>query len=139
VPQGTGSGFLWDDRGHVVTNYHVVQNADTAKVTLGEQDEALGQVWHVPNPETVTMRRFVEMVFETTSRPPRLRVPPRWGIALGALFDPTLRAVKEQLYQSERPWVVDSSRFENAFGWSAAPLPSAVAATAAWFHDQSRS
>lgn len=24
VPQGTGSGFLWDSRGHVVTNYHVV-------------------------------------------------------------------------------------------------------------------
>jgi S1-C subfamily serine protease len=38
VPQGTGSGFLWDDRGHVVTNYHVVQNADIARVTLGEQE-----------------------------------------------------------------------------------------------------
>jgi S1-C subfamily serine protease len=38
VPQGTGSGFLWDDRGHVVTNYHVVQNAYAAKVTLGEQE-----------------------------------------------------------------------------------------------------
>ncbi len=38
VPQGTGSGFLWDDRGHVVTNYHVVQNASSAKVTLGEQE-----------------------------------------------------------------------------------------------------
>src|SRR6185295_6134311 len=38
VPQGTGSGFLWVDRGHVVTNYHVVQIADTAKVTLGEEE-----------------------------------------------------------------------------------------------------
>jgi S1-C subfamily serine protease len=38
VPQGTGSGFLWDDLGHVVTNYHVLQNADTAKVTLGEEE-----------------------------------------------------------------------------------------------------
>src|SRR3972149_11819861 len=25
VPAGTGSGFVWDDRGHVVTNFHVVQ------------------------------------------------------------------------------------------------------------------
>jgi len=38
VPQGTGSGFVWDDRGHVVTNYHVVQDADAAKVTLGQQE-----------------------------------------------------------------------------------------------------
>lgn len=34
VPEGVGSGFLWDDRGHVVTNYHVVQHADTADVIL---------------------------------------------------------------------------------------------------------
>jgi S1-C subfamily serine protease len=36
LPAGTGSGFLWDDRGHVVTNFHVVQDADSATVTLGE-------------------------------------------------------------------------------------------------------
>ncbi len=36
VPSGTGSGFVWDDRGHVVTNYHVVQGSDSQKVTLGE-------------------------------------------------------------------------------------------------------
>jgi S1-C subfamily serine protease len=35
VPQGSGSGFVWDDRGHVVTNFHVVQDADSAKVTIG--------------------------------------------------------------------------------------------------------
>jgi S1-C subfamily serine protease len=38
VPAGTGSGFVWDDRGHVVTNFHVVQDADSAKVTLGEEE-----------------------------------------------------------------------------------------------------
>jgi S1-C subfamily serine protease len=36
VPSGTGSGFVWDDRGHVVTNYHVVQDSDSQKVTLGD-------------------------------------------------------------------------------------------------------
>jgi S1-C subfamily serine protease len=36
VPSGTGSGFIWDDAGHVVTNYHVVQDADAARVTLGD-------------------------------------------------------------------------------------------------------
>eukprot|EP01024_Parvocaulis_polyphysoides_P046079 TRINITY_DN4324_c0_g2_i1.p1 TRINITY_DN4324_c0_g2~~TRINITY_DN4324_c0_g2_i1.p1 ORF type:complete len:448 (+),score=51.12 TRINITY_DN4324_c0_g2_i1:22-1344(+) len=34
VPSGTGSGFLWDSDGHLVTNFHVIQNATFARVTL---------------------------------------------------------------------------------------------------------
>jgi S1-C subfamily serine protease len=34
VPVGSGSGFLWDDEGHVVTNYHVLQNGNRFTVTL---------------------------------------------------------------------------------------------------------
>ena len=34
IPQGTGSGFLWDANGHVVTNFHVIQHGNRASVTL---------------------------------------------------------------------------------------------------------
>lgn len=34
VPQGNGTGFIWDKQGHIVTNYHVVQQADRVLVTL---------------------------------------------------------------------------------------------------------
>jgi len=36
IPQGTGSGFVWDTDGHVVTNFHVIQNGDRAEVTLND-------------------------------------------------------------------------------------------------------
>src|SRR6185437_5757715 len=36
VPKGTGSGFVWDDGGHVVTNYHVIEDAKGALVTLAD-------------------------------------------------------------------------------------------------------
>lgn len=36
IPQGTGSGFIWDQAGHIVTNYHVIQGADAAQVTLAD-------------------------------------------------------------------------------------------------------
>lgn len=36
VPQGSGSGFIWDKTGHVVTNFHVIQGADKAQVTLSD-------------------------------------------------------------------------------------------------------
>lgn len=32
VPQGTGSGFVWDKEGHIVTNYHVIRNSGSAKI-----------------------------------------------------------------------------------------------------------
>jgi S1-C subfamily serine protease len=40
VPRGTGSGFSWDDRGHLVTNYHVVAGAAAARVQLADGREA---------------------------------------------------------------------------------------------------
>ena len=36
VPAGTGSGFVWDKKGHVVTNLHVVAGASDVRVTLGD-------------------------------------------------------------------------------------------------------
>src|SRR5213083_2253577 len=36
IPQGTGSGFVWDERGHIVTNNHVVTNAAGARVRLND-------------------------------------------------------------------------------------------------------
>jgi S1-C subfamily serine protease len=37
IPRGAGTGFVWDDRGHIVTNYHVIQGASAAQVTLADQ------------------------------------------------------------------------------------------------------
>ena len=36
IPQGTGSGFVWDSAGHIVTNFHVVQQGNRASVTLND-------------------------------------------------------------------------------------------------------
>ena len=37
LPAGTGSGFIWDDQGHIVTNFHVVAGGQGARVTLNDQ------------------------------------------------------------------------------------------------------
>ena len=39
VPQGAGSGFIWDEQGHVVTNFHVVNGGDAFLVTLKDHTE----------------------------------------------------------------------------------------------------
>lgn len=39
IPQGTGSGFVWDRQGHIVTNFHVIQEGQAFAVTLADQSE----------------------------------------------------------------------------------------------------
>jgi S1-C subfamily serine protease len=39
IPQGAGSGFVWDKAGHVVTNFHVVQGGDAFLVTFDDQTQ----------------------------------------------------------------------------------------------------
>lgn len=37
IPRGAGSGFVWDRQGHIVTNFHVLEGASSAKITLSDQ------------------------------------------------------------------------------------------------------
>src|SRR6476661_6168892 len=39
VPQGSGSGFVWNKQGHIVTNFHVVYGANSVTVTLADRTE----------------------------------------------------------------------------------------------------
>lgn len=37
IPQGAGTGFVWDRKGHIVTNFHVIAQGDKFSVTLSDQ------------------------------------------------------------------------------------------------------
>lgn len=37
IPKGTGSGFVWDKEGRIVTNYHVIEDANRIEITLSDQ------------------------------------------------------------------------------------------------------
>jgi S1-C subfamily serine protease len=44
IPQGTGSGFVWDKDGHIVTNYHVISNASGAVIILADGSSWQGRL-----------------------------------------------------------------------------------------------
>jgi S1-C subfamily serine protease len=44
IPQGTGSGFIWDKKGRIVTNYHVIEDASRVEVTLTDHSTWKGIV-----------------------------------------------------------------------------------------------
>jgi S1-C subfamily serine protease len=44
IPEGTGSGFVWDDAGHIVTNFHVISSGNAAIVTLADNTSLAAQL-----------------------------------------------------------------------------------------------
>jgi nucleoside-diphosphate-sugar epimerase len=102
-------------------------------VILGENDEALGQAWHLPSPETVTTRQFLEMVYEETGHSLKMQVMPKFLLRLLSLFNPMMRELDEMLYEFEEPFILDHSKFAQAFGNHATPLREAIRTTVEWF------
>jgi nucleoside-diphosphate-sugar epimerase len=102
-------------------------------VVLGEREEALGRAWHLPSPETVTTRRFVERIFEEVGKPARIQAAPKILLRAMGLFNPGMREMIEMLYEFEEPFVVDHSAFERAFGVRATPLREAIGETVRWY------
>jgi len=131
VLAGKGAQVLGDpDSLHT---YTFIDDFAAGLVALAEHDEALGEVWHVPSAETVTTRRFVELVFAQLQRPAKLQPAPKLAINLLALFVPAMAAVKETSYQREHAWVVDHSKFARAFGGTPTPHEQAISLTLDWF------
>ena len=57
IPRGTGSGFVWDDQGTIVTNFHVISGAQGAQVTLSDQSAWSAQVIGVePDKDLAVLR-----------------------------------------------------------------------------------
>jgi nucleoside-diphosphate-sugar epimerase len=129
--QGKPAQLLGDpDQPHTLT---YLPDFARGLVELGLRDEAIGEVWHVPSAETVTMREFASLVFAAAGHPMRLQVLPPLLLRLLALGSGTMRAVREQQYQREAPWVVDHSKFAAAFGARVTPHADAVGATVEWY------
>ena len=107
--------------------YTYIPDVGESLVLLGERDEALGQPWHLPNPETLTTRQLVELIYQQADYPPKLRVAPKLLLRLIGLFDPTVRELVEMAYEFEEPFIVDSTKFETKLGMTATPIQHAIA------------
>jgi nucleoside-diphosphate-sugar epimerase len=111
--------------------------ADIARglAMLGTDVRAVGQVWHLPGPETVTTTELVALVAAELERPVRLRRMPKALLAGLAIVSPMMKALAEMAYEFEQPFVLDTTKFEATFGTTTTPLRTAVRDTVAWYRD----
>ncbi len=105
-----------------------------AFVILGEHPEADGKVWHTPAAPALTGRRYVELAARAAGTPARPAVLGPGTVRALGLFMPALRELPELMYEYERPFVSDASKFQAAFGpFAVTPHEDALRTTLAWY------
>lgn len=119
--------------------YTFIDDFARGLVVLGENDRALGEIWHIPSATTLTTRAFVELVYATAGNRAGVTTMPQIMLSALALMVPVMRAVKEQMYQLERPFVVDHAKFATVFGDGSTPHHEAIRSTLQWYKATSRS
>jgi nucleoside-diphosphate-sugar epimerase len=131
-----GKRPLWIGRLDVPHSFHYLHDIARGLVTLAERPESDGEVWHLPAAEPLTAQQFLDLVFEAAGRPApaKAQIAGPAVLAVAGIFSPTLRELRETAYQFRRPFVIDSSKFERAFGrLEPTPHREAVARTVEWF------
>jgi nucleoside-diphosphate-sugar epimerase len=109
-------------------------------VVLGERHEALGQAWHVPSDRPqITQRQFAELIYRETGQTLKASGVSKPMMAMAGLFIPGARESVEMMYEFEKPFIVDSSKFERAFGMKATPMADAIKTTVAWYRAHPKS
>lgn len=88
-----------------------------AVVTLVDApDDAYGTAWNVPNAPTRSLRQLLEQAASIAGKPLRVQVVPSWLQPVMGVFMPALRELVEMRFQTDRPYLVDSSKFRARFG-----------------------
>jgi nucleoside-diphosphate-sugar epimerase len=105
-----------------------------AFVILGERAEADSQVWHTPAAAALTGRDYIELATRVAGTPAKPGVMGPGTVRLVGLFIPVLREFPELMYQYDRPFVMDTGKFEAAFGpFAVTPSEEALRTTLAWY------
>lgn len=101
-------------------------------ITLGEHEDAAGQVWHLPVAAAEPTRAWMERMAQALEVPFRLTRVPQWVLQAMGLFSPVMREVAEMTYQWRSPFVLDDARFRARFGATPTAPEVALAETARW-------
>jgi nucleoside-diphosphate-sugar epimerase len=109
-------------------------DAAQSLVQLAERATAWNQTWHVPaTPNPLTGKEFVALAAKELGVAPKYRVLSRPMLRIAGWFDPLVAESYEMLYQSDSPYLFDSSKFAREFGFAGTPYADGIRTTAASF------
>ena len=98
-----------------------IYTPDAAKATaiLGNTPEAFNQVWHLPtDPKALTGQQWIELFNKEMKTSKKVMVLPMFMLKLLGIFMPLMREMPEMMYQYDRDYLFDSSKFISRFNFT---------------------
>lgn len=101
-----------------VHNFTFYTDAAKGTAILGNTPSAYNQVWHLPTDKTkLTAKQWIELFARQMNVEPRYMVVPGWLVGIMGIFVPMLKELKEMMYQYDRDYFFNSSKFESTFNY----------------------
>jgi len=116
--------------------YSYVPDIAAGLAVLGTDERAVGQVWHLPGPETVTTRAVLQLIASEVGHPVPVRSVPKLVLRALGVVNPMMRELAEMVYEFEEPFVLDTTKYESTFGAAGTPLDIALKETVTWYQTQ---
>ncbi len=107
-------------------NYTYTPDAAKATALLGNTESAYGQVWHLPTAEAYTGKEWLQMIASEMGVEPKVQVASKLVVSFMGTFNSVMKEFVEMLYQYDRDYVFDSSKFESTFKIKPTPVKQAI-------------
>jgi nucleoside-diphosphate-sugar epimerase len=122
-----GKKANWFADANRVHNFTYYKDAAKGTAILGNTPDAYNQVWHLPTDQTaLTGKQWIELFARHLHVQQSYMVVPIWLAGIIGIFMPMMKELKEMMYQYDRDYFFNSSKFENHFHYKATEPEKAV-------------
>lgn len=127
-----GKAPQWIGDPKKIHTFTYAPDAGKCVARLGNSEASYGQTWHaLTSPQAITGEHYVRLACQAAGRPYKIQALPRLGVKALGLFIPVLREFGEMMYQFDRDYIFDSSKYAAAFSDQATDYATGITACGA--------
>ena len=114
-----GKNPMWMIDADKIHSFTYTPDAAKAVAIVGNTADAYNQLWHLPtSEEKITARQIIDLFNKEMGMSKKIKLMPMWTLKLLGIFIPILREMPEMMYQNDRDYYFDSSKFNKRFSFT---------------------
>jgi nucleoside-diphosphate-sugar epimerase len=114
-----GKKAQWFCNAKVIHSFGYTPDLAKGTAMLGNAKDTFNQVWNLPtDPKTLTGEQWIGLFAKEMGKPGKYQVIPGWAVKAIGLFVPIMNELHEMLYQFDRDYFFDSSKFNRHFSFT---------------------